>query len=468
MAKQIANVDILTDTFATWVVRTNDIIDIMGDEVLTANSTVGITGSEAAPKNSRLYGNFTATTLASSNASFGGLQANNTHIVISPTTLLVAGGNTGLPSGQYLSSNGTHLSWATAPGTGTVSYIANGAGIIGGPITTTGTLRIKAGDGIIVDQRGVSVNTAFISTQIGSVNFLKGFDWENPGAIGAQSSNTGRFSTVTATTYRITDDTSFEITRNGIKTAGNVDSLTPGDGTTNTTGGVRIRARGTGRASLQFTNQNGSTEYANITVDSNGRIYVSGNQSVAGSLAISTNNAAGGGLVLSDDGDFVDLNDGYGSLRFTSGIAVYSQKSGGSQAIRLKNTGDIEATGNIYTNTNKKVLTVDDFTDSTKNLLVENGGYTTLPNGLLLQWGFVTLAKDQGTIITLPVSYNGGWWRPIVSTSVQYGKNEQQENFGYAGKFNVPFLGGGPDSFRIYNTENFTLDGTWFVIGKAL
>lgn len=419
MAKQIANVDILTDTFATWVVRTNDIIDIMGDEVLTANSTVGITGSEAAPRNSRLYGNFTATTLASSNASFGGLHANNTHIVISPTTLLVAGGNTGLPSGQYLSSNGTHLSWATAPGTGTVSYVANGAGLIGGPITTTGTLRIKAGDGIIVDNRGVSVDPTFLTSQIGSVNLLKGFDWESPGAIGVQVSNTGKFTTVTATTYKITDDTSFEINRNGIRTAGNIDSLTPSDGITNTTGGVRIRARGTGRAALQFTNQGGSTEYGTITVDSTGRMYWSGNQTVAGSLVVNSNNTTGGGLILSDDGDIVDLNDGYASMRFSGGVAIYSANKGGTQAILLKNNGQVEATGDIYSRGNK-LLSASDFSGS-----LQSTGYYILPGGLILQWGYIPPLYGEGfNSITFPYAFN----QVFVATATSINSNGSNEN----------------------------------------
>ena len=424
MAKQIANVDILTDTFQTWVLRTNDIIDILNTDVITANSTLGITGSQAAPKNARLFGNFTATSLATSNAMFDSFQSNATHIVVKPTALLVAGGTTGAAGGQYLTSNGTHLSWTTAPGTGTVSYVANGAGLIGGPITSTGTLRVRAGDGIVVDSRGVSVNTAYVSSQITTVNTLKGFDWESPGAIGKVTANSGNFTVSTATSYKLTGDASFEITSNGIKTAGNVDALTPGDGTTNTTGAFRIRARGTGRGSLQFTNQAGTVEYGYAAVDSTGRWTWKGNQSVTGSLTINTDNTTGGGLVLSDDGDIVDLNDGYASMRFASGVAIYSGNKTGTSAIRLKNTGVIEAAGDIFSNSNK-VLTLADFTGIDKSLLTQNG-FTVLPNGLIIQWGSVPSTSGETTSsVTFPLTFNQVF--SCVATSINSTKANEND-----------------------------------------
>lgn len=423
MAKQIANVDILTDTFQTWVLRTNDIIDILNTDVLTANSTQGITGSQAAPKNARLYGNFESTSLSTSNGSFGSFQSNATHITINPSALLVAGGGVGAAGGQYLTSNGTHLSWTTAPGTGTVSYVANGPGLIGGPIVSTGTLRVRAGDGIVVDSRGVSVNTAFVSQNITTVNTLKGFDWENPGAIGAQTANTGKFTTSTATTYKLTNDASFEITTNGIKTAGNVDALTPGDGITNTTGAFRVRARGTGRASLQFTNQGGTTEYGAITVDSTGRLSWSGNQSIRGSLTVNSDNTTGGGIILSDDGDIVDLNDGYASMRFASGVNIYSGNKTGTSAIRLKNTGDIEATGSVYSGGNR-LLSLADFTGIDKSLLTSNG-FTVLPNGLIIQWGSVGATfSETWNSVTFPLTFN----QVFAVTATSINSNASNEN----------------------------------------
>lgn len=66
-----------------------------------------------------------------------------------------------------------------------------------------------------------------------------------------------------------------------------------------------------------------------------------------GSVTISSNNASGGGLILSDDGDIVDLNDGYASMRFSSGVRVYSGNKTGGAVITLSSSGSITATGDI-------------------------------------------------------------------------------------------------------------------------
>jgi hypothetical protein len=61
--------------------------------------------------------------------------------------------------------------------------------------------------------------------------------------------------------------------------------------------------------------------------------------SFSGSITVSTNNASGGGIILADDGDIVDLNDGYASMRFSLGVRIFSANRGGSPVITLANTG---------------------------------------------------------------------------------------------------------------------------------
>ena len=73
----------------------------------------------------------------------------------------------------------------------------------------------------------------------------------------------------------------------------------------------------------------------------------SGNMNITNSLTVSSGNTTGGGLILADDGDIVDLNDGYCSMRFSNGVRVYSAKSGGSPVILLANSGAITANGDI-------------------------------------------------------------------------------------------------------------------------
>ena len=72
---------------------------------------------------------------------------------------------------------------------------------------------------------------------------------------------------------------------------------------------------------------------------------------VWGNIHVSKSNATGGGIILADDGDIVDLNDAYCSMRFTSGVRIFSANRGGSAVITLGSNGNISA-GNISTGVN--------------------------------------------------------------------------------------------------------------------
>ena len=69
------------------------------------------------------------------------------------------------------------------------------------------------------------------------------------------------------------------------------------------------------------------------------------------SIVVSNDNTTGGGIILADDGDIVDLNDGYASMRFSSGVRVYSGNSSGSTAIQLGNDGRILANHTSFATT---------------------------------------------------------------------------------------------------------------------
>jgi hypothetical protein len=69
--------------------------------------------------------------------------------------------------------------------------------------------------------------------------------------------------------------------------------------------------------------------------------------SVAGGIHISTSNVTGSGIILADDGDIVDLNDGYCAMRFSQGVRIHGGNRTGSAVITLASGGDITAIGNI-------------------------------------------------------------------------------------------------------------------------
>jgi hypothetical protein len=313
MAKSVANVDILTDTFNTWVLRTNEIIQVLENEVLTANSTLGVTGTPASPRNALLNGAFTANSLAASSLSLGtNFIANSTAVLIGSAVRFIANNSTGSP-GQLLTTDGDSIYWSSAAGTGTVTSIANGAGLFfadlptgGSAITSFGTIRIRAGDGIVVDSRGVSVNTQFISSGLTNALTLQNRVWESPGAIGIATANTGTFTTVTAgltSGYRLQSDSVFLISNSIFRTQGYADVTTPtGLGTT---GGIRVRSNPAGVAYIQITNNLGA-EWGNFSFNSTGKATYSG--------AFEVQNFTFNGAAVHGSGTFAGTEVGYKTI----------------------------------------------------------------------------------------------------------------------------------------------------------
>jgi hypothetical protein len=316
MARSVANVDILTDTFNTWVLRTNEIIQVMNSEVLTANSTQGVTGSTAAPRNALLNGTFTANTLVGNTLSIGTFVANSTAIQVGASLRFIANNSTGSP-GQLLATDGNRIYWTTAIGTGTVTQLANGAGVFftdlppgapGSPITSFGTIRIRAGDGIVVDSRGISVNTAFLTAGLTNAQTLQGRVWEAPGTIGSATANSGTFTTVTAgltTGYKLQGDAAFLISNSVFRTQGFVDATTPGV-PGQTTGGIRVRSNAAGTALIQITNNLGGTEWSNFSFNSTGKATYSG--------AFEVGNFTFNGTAVHGTGTFAGTEVGYKTI----------------------------------------------------------------------------------------------------------------------------------------------------------
>lgn len=164
MAKQLPQILTNVDTFQSWITKTNQVIDVLATEVLTANSTLGVTGDASAQRNSRLFGSFTANTLVAATAfTVGGVSANATHLTV--TSRFVANGSSGT-TGQILTSNGSGTYWSSLPvGSGTVTQVQGGNGL-NGNITTSGSLTVDAKTGLVANSTGLYVNTAFIQSLV--------------------------------------------------------------------------------------------------------------------------------------------------------------------------------------------------------------------------------------------------------------------------------------------------------------
>lgn len=115
----------------------------------TVNAAQHTVGSDVVANSS---GVFATGTVNASVVSVGtSFLANTTRIVIGNTTGLVANNTIG-NVGDSLLSNGSSVYWDTR-----VSSVATGAGLSGGPITTTGTIAVVANNGIAANSTGVFV-----------------------------------------------------------------------------------------------------------------------------------------------------------------------------------------------------------------------------------------------------------------------------------------------------------------------
>ena len=122
---------------------------------------------------------------------------------------------------SQVSSNSTHVVINTQDQfVGTVTSVEAGSGLLGGPITDTGSLYVGAGAGISVNQDDVAVNAkdglvanssglwvntyyfSILSSEVSSNNalYLQYKTWEAPGSIGNTTPNDGKFLNLQANT----------------------------------------------------------------------------------------------------------------------------------------------------------------------------------------------------------------------------------------------------------------------------
>ena len=132
MARQVANVDIITDSFEIWLLETNELLNSLSTEILTANATYANTGNSTFNRTAQLYGTFGANNVVVSNALRGGnvnglsanlvITTNATAYSASDAGIRVLAGNS--TSNSYLNPLGVYL------GLGTANSFVNSTAII--------------------------------------------------------------------------------------------------------------------------------------------------------------------------------------------------------------------------------------------------------------------------------------------------------------------------------------------------
>jgi hypothetical protein len=158
--------------------------------------------------------------------------------------------------------------------------------------------------------------------------------------------------------------------------------------------------------------------YSQIFYDSNDtNFYVDPTAAsrLNGNLHISINNATGGGLILADDGDIVDLNDGYCAMRFSAGVRIHSGNRTGGAVITLGSNGQIIANDNVRSPY---------FADSNNTAFYCNPAGLSVMYSLRLQtnewiqdsvaFNRIYFTQGDGTMIR---GYTGSWYIQMGSTS---------------------------------------------------
>ena len=89
MARNIANVQIVTDNFESWVLKTNELLNSLSTEIITANATYANTGNTAAPRTAQLIGSFGSNTLVATGILRGGNVASSANLNITSNAIFI-------------------------------------------------------------------------------------------------------------------------------------------------------------------------------------------------------------------------------------------------------------------------------------------------------------------------------------------------------------------------------------------
>lgn len=141
-----------TSTLATGNIQANSVnsaVFSVGSDFVANSTTLLAVNSAFLANGSGAFVNGTVNAVTLSVD--GNFVANSTKVVIGSNVGLQANGSVGTAT-QALLSNGTSVYWSD-----TVSSVATGNGLIGGTITTTGTLSVLANNGISSNSGGVYV-----------------------------------------------------------------------------------------------------------------------------------------------------------------------------------------------------------------------------------------------------------------------------------------------------------------------
>ena len=308
MARYVANVDIITDSFEIWLLETNELLHALSTEILTANATYANTGNSTIARTAQLWGTFGANTITVSTALRGGNVAigNSANLVITSNATAYVAADAGI---RVLAGNSTSNSYLNPVGV----YLG------------LGTANSFVNSSLIITQSNSTVNTNISSSRIQVANST------STANITAIAFSTGLF---------VGNTTSVAV---GANVYANADTVFVGNSTFDSKFG---NGSWTGVANLVVT----PTSYltiagaANVTSNANfaNTLAVTGNATLSNTLSVTGNTTLANTLAVTGNTSIANSLAVTGNTTLANTLSV-----GGSTTFQTEYVVDVSANGNV-------------------------------------------------------------------------------------------------------------------------
>lgn len=182
------------------------------------------------------------------------------------------------------------------------------------------------------------------SLRLGDIETRLGRSYDSFISFSTSTAELSSYSTVTITTTTTNSSWPVQIQRN-TQISGNL-NITANITTDSIYASNWFRSTGTsGWYSETYGGGMHMTDATWVRVYNGKALLVDNDIYASGTVKTSQNNATGGGIWIGDDGDIVDLNDGFASMRFSQGVRIYSANKGGSLRHEFTEGGNVKHTG---------------------------------------------------------------------------------------------------------------------------
>ena len=319
MARQVSNVDIITDSFEILILQTNELLNSLSTEIITANATYANTGTTANKRTAQLYGTLGANTVVVTDSIQGGnVNGLSANLVISTNATAYSASDANIKVLVGNSSVNSYLGTDTlALGLGTSNTLANTTLV---KVEDAGSSANMTADGFI---SGISViNTTSVAVGANVIANSSAF------FVGNSTVNTV-VSSATVTTDGTLDVLGVSTLRDDVDITGEVNAASAAIvgaaviGTTLDTGNTTV----TGFVNATTTIQSGGIATFGDDVDITGEVNAA-SAAIVGSATIGTTLGVTGAatfsntIAVTNTGTFSNTLSVTGAATFSNTIAV--------------------------------------------------------------------------------------------------------------------------------------------------